>query len=351
MDKKKLLFIFNPRSGKGQIRNQLMTIVDTFVKSGYEVTIYPTQAKADAVRKVVEASDEYDLVVCSGGDGTLDEVVTGMMQCDGIVPIGYIPAGSTNDFAQSLKIPKNMLQAADIAVNGQPFPCDIGEFNEDYFVYIAAFGLFTDVSYETNQDLKNILGHAAYILEGTQRIFNIKSYKLKVISEEAELEGEFIFGMASNSTSVGGFKKLTGPDVMLDDGVFEVMFIRMPKTLLELNEIISSLVSGNDTKMIEAFKTSALTVIAEEEIPWTLDGEYGGEHTRVEIRNMKHAVEIMLPVNDKAPLINNVNEIPEAAGGAEVLRESDPSGISEDIQKQETSLKQETSEETELSEK
>ena len=161
MDKKKLLFIFNPKSGKGQIRNQLLAIVDTFVKSGYEVTIYPTQAKADAVRKVAEAADEYDLVVCSGGDGTLDEVVTGMMQCDGIVPIGYIPAGSTNDFAQSLKIPKNMLQAADVAVNGQAFPCDVGVFNEDYFVYIAAFGLFTDVSYMTNQKLKNIFGHVA----------------------------------------------------------------------------------------------------------------------------------------------------------------------------------------------
>ena len=162
MDKKKLLFIFNPKSGKGQIRNQLLAIVDTFVKSGYEVTIYPTQAKADAVRKVAEAADEYDLVVCSGGDGTLDEVVTGMMQCDGIVPIGYIPAGSTNDFAQSLKIPKNMLQAADVAVNGQAFPCDVGVFNEDYFVYIAAFGLFTDVAYQTDQDLKILLPAEAH---------------------------------------------------------------------------------------------------------------------------------------------------------------------------------------------
>ena len=159
--------------------------------------------------------------------------------------------------------------------------------------------------------MKNILGHAAYILEGTQRIFNIKSYKLKVLSEEAELEGEFIFGMISNSTSVGGFKKLTGPDVMLDDGVFEVMFIRMPRNLLDLNEIIASLVSGNDTKMIEAFKTSALTVICEEEVPWTLDGEYGGEHMKVEIKNLKHSVEIMLPVNEEVPLINNATEISE----------------------------------------
>ena len=312
---KKMLFIFNPRSGKGSIKTRLLDILDIFVKGGYEVTVHPTQAYMDGFKTAKKKAGDYDIVVASGGDGTLDEIVSGILRLGSNTPIGYIPAGSTNDFANSLHISKNMLQAATDIVEGVPHAFDVGKFNQDFFVY------------------------------------NIKSYKLKVISEEAELEGEFIFGMASNSTSVGGFKKLTGPDVMLDDGVFEVMFIRMPKTLLELNEIISSLVSGNDTKMIEAFKTSALTVIAEEEIPWTLDGEYGGEHTRVEIRNMKHAVEIMLPVNDKAPLINNVNEIPEAAGGAEVLRESDPSGISEDIQKQDTSLKQETSEETELSEK
>ena len=157
--------------------------------------------------------------------------------------------------------------------------------------------------------------------------------------------------MVSNSTSVGGFKKLTGPDVMLDDGVFEVMFIRMPKTLLELNEIISSLVSGNDTKMIEAFKTSAMTVIAEEEIPWTLDGEYGGEHTRVEIQNLKHAVEIMLPVNDKAPLINNINEIPEDAVETGSHREPDPSGTGEDLGKTEASLTPEDPGTSEQSEK
>ena len=157
--------------------------------------------------------------------------------------------------------------------------------------------------------------------------------------------------MVSNSTSVGGFKKLTGPDVMLDDGVFEVMFIRMPKTLLELNEIISSLVSGNDTKMIEAFKTSAMTVIAEEEIPWTLDGEYGGEHTRVEIQNLKHAVEIMLPVNDKAPLINNINEIPEDAVETGSHREPDPSGTAEDLGKTEASMTPEDPGTSEQSEK
>ena len=309
--RKKMLFIFNPRSGKGSIKTRLMDILDIFVKGGYEVTVHPTQAYMDGFKIAKKKAGEYDLVVVSGGDGTLDEIVSGILRVGCKTPIGYIPAGSTNDFANSMHISKNMLQAATDIVEGIPHAFDVGKFNDDFFVYIAAFGLFTDVSYETNQYLKNILGHAAYILEGTQRIFNIKSYKLKVLSEEAELEGDFIFGMISNSTSVGGFKKLTGPDVMLDDGVFEVMFIRMPRNLLDLNEIIASLVSGNDTKMIEAFKTSALTVICEEEVPWTLDGEYGGEHMKVEIKNLKHSVEIMLPVNEEVPLINNATEISE----------------------------------------
>ena len=309
--RKKMLFIFNPRSGKGSIKTRLMDILDIFVKGGYEVTVHPTQAYMDGFKIAKKKAGEYDLVVVSGGDGTLDEIVSGILRVGCKTPIGYIPAGSTNDFANSMHISKNMLQAATDIVEGIPHAFDVGKFNDDFFFFFAAIGLFTDVSYETNQDLKNILGHAAYILVFTQRIFNIKSYKLKVLSEEAELEGEFIFGMISNSTSVGGFKKLTGPDVMLDDGVFEVMFIRMPRNLLDLNEIIASLVSGNDTKMIEAFKTSALTVICEEEVPWTLDGEYGGEHMKVEIKNLKHSVEIMLPVNEEVPLINNATEISE----------------------------------------
>ena len=150
MERKKLLFVFNPYSGKGQIKNKLLGIVDQFVKSGYEVTIYPTQAPQDAMELVKERAGEYELVVCSGGDGTLDETVTGMMKREHKIPIGYIPAGSTNDFASSLNIPKDMEQAARIAVEGRPFACDMGSFNGDFFVYIAAFGLFTDVSYATS---------------------------------------------------------------------------------------------------------------------------------------------------------------------------------------------------------
>lgn len=301
---KRMLFIFNPRAGKGSIKNRLVDILDIFVKAGYEITIHPTQAYRDGQRVARKRGGEYDLLVASGGDGTLDEVVTGIMEGKHTTPIGYIPAGSTNDFASSLHVSKNMLQAATDTVEGKAHAFDVGRFNDDFFVYIAAFGLFTDVSYETNQDLKNILGHAAYILEGTQRLFNIRSYNLRIESAECSMEGEFIFGMVSNATSVGGFHKLTGPDVMLDDGLFEVMLVHRPKNILELNEIITSLMGGADTKYIESFKTSHLKVTCDSSLSWTLDGEFGGEHYEVEITNLNHAIQIMIPEDETVPLIN-----------------------------------------------
>lgn len=169
--KQRLLFIFNLRSGKGKIKENLAEIVDIMVKAGWEVTVYTTQCQGDAVEKARLEAGEYDRIVCSGGDGTLDEVVTGMMKAKSRVPIGYIPAGSTNDFGNSLGIDKDMRKAAQIAASGRMFPCDIGRFNDDFFVYVAAFGLFTDVSYQTSQDMKNVLGHAAYILEGAKQLW------------------------------------------------------------------------------------------------------------------------------------------------------------------------------------
>ena len=214
---KKMLFIYNPNSGMGLLKPKLSDVLDIFVKGGYEVTVYPTQKYHDAVRKMGEYEEQYDLVACSGGDGTLDEVVTGMMKREKKVPIGYIPAGTTNDFASSLHISKNMLEAADTVVNGVPFACDVGVFNQDYFVYIAAFGLFTDVSYETKQSMKNVLGHLAYILEGTKRIFNIPSYRIKVTHDGETIEDEFIYGMVTNSRSAEVSVKVieAGGDMLL----------------------------------------------------------------------------------------------------------------------------------------
>ena len=292
--KKKMLFIFNPFSGKAQIKSKLFEIIDVFVKGGYEVIVHPTQAVGDGFEKTKELAPQVDLVVCSGGDGTLDEVVSGLMEVDQRVPIGYIPAGSTNDFANSLGIPKNMEEAARVAVNGTPFPCDVGGFNGDTFVYVAAFGLFTEVSYQTSQQMKNILGHAAYILEGAKHLMDITSYRMKVSHDGEIIEDEFIYGMVTNSLSVGGFKGISGPDVLLDDGLFEVTLIKNPKNPIELNKILAGLANReNDNELIYSFKTSELHVENEEEVPWTLDGEFGGSHTDLTITNLNKQITIM----------------------------------------------------------
>ena len=304
---RKALFIVNPHSGKGLIKNHLLEIIDVMTKADYEVTVYPTQSQGDAVRVMRERKKRYELVVCSGGDGTLDEIVTGMIQSGFQTTIGYIPSGSTNDFAISLGIPSIMKRAAEIVVGGKVFPCDVGRFNDDVFVYIAAFGLFTEVSYGTPQEMKNTLGHMAYILEGMKHLQNIKSYHLKVTyvsesGEERSIEDDFIFGMVTNTYSVGGFKSIAGNvfkgNVALNDGLFEVTLIKVPRNPIELNSILAALAVQNiDTDYMYSFKSGRLMVESEEEVAWTLDGEYGGRHRQVELRNEKEAMEIMVKNN------------------------------------------------------
>ena len=295
---KKLLFVVNGHSGKGQIKNKLLDIIDIMIKEGYHVQVHTTQEREDATKVVREQAKYYDLVVCSGGDGTLDEAVTGMMQSEVRTPLGSLPAGRTNDFANSLEIPKDMIQAAKTAVLGVPFSCDVGEFNGDYFIYVAAFGIFTDVSYATSQELKNALGHVAYILEGAKRLHTIKSYHMRVEYDGNEIEGDFLLGMITNSTSVGGFKNMTGKDVKLDDGMFEVTLIHKPKNIIELNTIIASLTNLKDeTDLIDSFRADSVKFYSEEEIPWTLDGEFGGDHKEVQIKDHCKAVDIM--INEK----------------------------------------------------
>ena len=292
--------MFNPKAGKGKIKTHLLDIVDIFSSHNYEIIIRSTQAPRDAYEKAKEYADSVDLIVCSGGDGTLDEVVTGIMEVDSSVPIGYIPAGSTNDFANSLFMPKNMIRVAEMIMAEELYHCDIGRFNQKTFAYVAAFGLFTDVSYETDQDLKNVLGHVAYVLEGVKRLFDIKSYHMKVSSEEVQVEDDFIVGMITNSRSVGGFKNLTGKNVDMNDGFFEVTLIVHPKNPLQLQEIMTALVMAEDnTDMIYSFKTRQLTIETDEEVPWTLDGEFGGNHSYVEIENRHKALNLYLQSSKK----------------------------------------------------
>ena len=293
---KRILFVYNPKAGKAKIRNKLSDIIDVFARSGYSIVVHPTQGQGDA-REVVKNREKgaYDLIVCSGGDGTLDEVVAGMMQTQEHLPVGYIPAGSTNDFAKSLGISSNMVAAAETIVKGRVFSCDIGRFNEGLFVYVAAFGMFTEVSYATDQQMKNMLGHMAYLLEGVKSLSTIKSYVMRIESEEEIIEGDFIFGMVTNSISVGGFKNITGKDVELDDGKFEVLLVKRPVTYVELDNTVASLVVPKfDAQCIQYLKTSCLRIYSKEKISWTLDGEFGGEHKEVVIENLQKVLPIIV---------------------------------------------------------
>lgn len=294
---KKIYFIYNPHSGKGQIGAKLNEIIQILAEKDNELTVVPTTCYLDATNRIANLPDGYDMVVCSGGDGTLDEVVTGMMMRpdERKIPIGYIPAGTTNDFARSLEIPRNMPEAANDIMSGKRFACDIGSFNEDFFVYIASFGIFTEVSYSTKQEVKNVLGHMAYILEGMKSLYNIKSYKMKVFADEIEFEGDFLFGMITNSKSVAGFKGLVKNKVVFDDGVYEVTFIKRPKNPLEIQEILTALlVEEIDSNYMYSFRTKRLVIESEEMVPWTLDGEFGGEHQQVIIENNQKAIEIIV---------------------------------------------------------
>ena len=289
---KKMLFVYNPKAGKERIKSNLADILDVFASKDYEITIAPTRKQGDAVEIVAGRDPGYELVVCSGGDGTLDETV-GMLRSGIRTPIGYIPAGSTNDFGGSLSLPKNMVQAAETIMQEHNFSCDIGKFNDAIFVYIAAFGIFTDVSYETDQEMKNTLGHMAYVLEGMKRLPSVKSQRMKIFLEDQVIEDEFLFGMVTNSVSVGGFKNITGKDVLLDDGLLEVTLIKRPRNPVDLNGIMMALLNRDmDSEHIYYFRTSHLMVESEEPVAWTLDGENGGSHTKVEITDLCRAVDI-----------------------------------------------------------
>ncbi len=288
---KKMLFIYNPRAGKGQIRQKLADILDLFAAGEYEITIVPTRARGDATLIVRERAGDVDIVVCCGGDGTLDETVTGLMQGGIRTPVGYIPAGSTNDYGSSLAIPRDLIEAARRIVIGEDYPVDIGTFNQDVFVYIAAFGAFTEVSYRADQNLKNVLGHSAYILEGAKSIPEIRPYHVRLRSGSFETEGNFLYGMVTNSRSVGGFKGITGEDVDLGDGEFEVLLVREPRNILETERIFNAFVTRNfEHDSILRFHARELELEFAEDVAWTLDGEDGGMHRKVRIENHRQAV-------------------------------------------------------------
>lgn len=291
----KVLFIYNPYAGKAQIKNHLYDILNIFAKADYDMTIVPTTKKDVALNYVRTYAHFFDLVICSGGDGTLNEVINGLLNNKNkIPPLGYIPSGSTNDFAHSLKIPTSMLKAATLILNHKETYIDIGKYNNRYFCYVAAFGAFTSVSYNTPQDIKNLIGHAAYVIEGIKSLSSIKSYNIEIACDKLNTKEKFIYGMVSNTYYVGGLYKMDKKSIKLDDGQFEVMLIKEPKDIIDLNDITAYLLKNTDqSDLIYSFKTNHITFTTDEDIPWTLDGEYGNHPKKVCIDNINKAIRII----------------------------------------------------------
>ncbi len=294
---KNMLFVLNPYSGKGKIKNKLLDIVDIFVKDGWRVNVHPTQDKKDAYNQIKEYGHNYKMVVVSGGDGTLNEVIRGAMSLseENRPDIGYIPAGTVNDFASNMNISKNMIKAAENIVKGKSFLCDVGQFNQKSFVYVAAFGAFTNVSYETPQQNKNVLGQLAYFLEGIKQLHAIPSYNMKITYDEECLEGEFVLGLVSNSNHIAGFKTMKAFQAELNDGLFEVILVKKPKTLFELQDLGARLLTQDlNTESIKMFRTSKVKFDCEQLVSWTLDGEFGGALTSADICVVQEAVSLIV---------------------------------------------------------
>ena len=287
-----VLLIVNPRSGKMAAKAKLFDIVDLFCKNGDNVTLKTTQKRLDAT-EFAKGGQNYDLIVCVGGDGTLNEVVNGVMQRERKVPIGYIPAGSTNDFADTLGLNKNIKQAAMEAVVGEPLKIDVGKFGDRYFNYVASFGAFTKSSYATDQSLKNNLGHFAYVLQGAGEIVDIKDYDVKITADGVDKSGKYIFGAITNTTSMGGVINLDKKDVKLDDGVFEVILIRRPNTI-EIGQTIGAILSQTfNSPCIDFFNAKSLVVNGGKVFHWSLDGEHVKTSGEVKIENLEKQIEII----------------------------------------------------------
>ena len=289
-----MLFIVNPCAGTRRVNRYMVQILDVFNRAGYEVITHITCGRGDCTQIARERAPQMDLVVCAGGDGTFNEMITGMLESGAQVPVGYIPCGSTNDFASSLHLSNNVVKAAKAIVEGTPHPLDVGRFGDRYFSYVASFGAFTRASYATPQNIKNALGHMAYLLEGIQELSQIRKAHVRIELEDRVIEGDYLFGAVSNSTSVGGVLTLDPKQVDMSDGMFELLLVRMPKDLVELGECIVALQKQQYNCAVITFLTAGkLQITADPQMAWTLDGEREEGHAQVVAENLHHAIRLM----------------------------------------------------------
>lgn len=296
-----MLVVMNPRAGMRQGAKNLSDILSVFQAGGYLPTVLITEKAGDASRLVREYGKEAEVIVCIGGDGTLNEVVTGMLEAGCTHPIGYLPAGSTNDFASSLGLSRDLLTAARDVVSGVPAPYDVGRFGGRCFTYVASFGAFTRTSYNTPQDVKNALGHVAYILNGIYDLTRIRAIPMRVETDADVFEGEYIFGAVSNSTSIGGMLHLDPEIVDLNDGLMEVLLIRVPANAAELAQLLYALSaqSFEESDCILFRSTTSVRITTKEDVDWSLDGEYEKGRPLVEIVNVPDAIRVIVPQKKK----------------------------------------------------
>lgn len=301
MQSKKLLIITNPRSGKAKIKNDLLKIIQIFSEADFEVTVYPTKRAGDATIKAQSLRDgEYDRIVVCGGDGTLNEVITGIMRQGLKCTLGYIPYGTLNEWSSGLKISRNPIIAASDIVTGVETDLDIGKFDDKYFSYTASFGAFTEASYSAPQEIKNVLGQAAYFFEGIKSLSNIKPIHLKFKCDDREIEDDFLFGAISNSMSVGGIVKFNDSVVKLNDGEFEVLLIKNPTTILQFQSIVDGILRKDLSRNgIEFFHAREVTVLGGANVPWTLDGEFSEGKDSITLTNIPSAIHLIVPQNSK----------------------------------------------------
>lgn len=303
---KRLLYIYNPAAGRKTAKVSLSETLEIFARQGYEITVHPTQERGDAAAAVARQGAQFDRVVCCGGDGTLNETVQGLLalHAEQRPVLGYIPAGTTNDFSRTLELPKTVAELAEVAGEGLPRPIDVGDAQGHPFTYVAAFGLLTDVSYSTPQVNKNLLGHFAYVLEGMGRLTNIPSYHMKVTADRGhEAEGDFIYGMVGNTVSVGGLVNLPRDKVRLDDGQFEVLLLRQPRTARDWQSILTALTTmePDEDGAVVAFPASEVTFTCDRGVAWTVDGEFGGEQAVTTVRNQPRAITMACGVRSAEP--------------------------------------------------
>ena len=298
---KKMLFVMNPFSGMRKANRYLPDIIALFNRADYEVTVHMTAGPGDATQAVERRAADMDLIVCCGGDGTFNETISGILRAGVQVPVGYIPSGSTNDFASSLKIPTNVMQAAEDILAGEPVSYDVGQFGNRYFSYVASFGAFTRASYATPQSVKNMLGHTAYVLEGINELSQIKNEHVRMEIDGKVIEDDFLFGAISNSTSVGGILTLSPDVVDLADGQMEILLVRAPRNLSEIAECVQAVQSQKYNCAMITFQSARyVRIFADPDMPWTLDGEREEGHEMVEVHNIHHGIRLMQRVKTDA---------------------------------------------------